>query len=62
MHSTYSGEYPQSRFASRFPRERTLSFPARILAIPLVTFLVTKVSPRRGDSWLKRIPLHAKIP
>ena len=27
MHSTYSGANPQSRFASRFPRYRNLSFP-----------------------------------
>ena len=24
-----------------------------------VIFLVTKVSPRRGDSWLNRMPLQA---
>ena len=31
-------------------------------ATALVIFLVTKVSPRRGLSWLKRIPLVAKSP
>ncbi len=27
-----------------------------------VTLRVTKVSPRRGDSWLKRIPFETWIP
>jgi len=31
-------------------------------ATPSVTLRVTNCLPRRGDSWLKRIPEHAKIP
>ena len=33
-----------------------------ILARPRVILRVTKVSPRRGDSWLKRMPLQAYMP
>ena len=33
-----------------------------ILAAARVIFLVTKVSPRRSDSWLKRMPLVANMP
>jgi len=29
--------------------------------LAMVIFLVTKVSPLRGDSWLNKIPLQAKI-
>ena len=36
--------------------------PARIAAMPRVTLRVTNVPPRRGDSWLNRIPLEACIP
>ena len=34
----------------------------RLGFIPLVTFLVTNVSPLLSDSWLKRIPFTANIP
>ena len=30
--------------------------------MPRVTLRVTNVSPRRGDSWLNRIPFVAKMP
>jgi len=33
-----------------------------MFAIARVIFRVTKVSPRRGDSWLKRMPLLANMP
>jgi len=33
-----------------------------ILAAARVIFRVTNVSPRRGLSWLKRIPFTAKMP
>src|SRR4029079_8119480 len=38
---------------------RCSSVPARIAAMPRVTLRVTKVPPRRGDSWVNRIPLLA---
>src|SRR6185436_10234706 len=62
MASTYSGAKPQSRRAARLPRYRCSSWPARIEAMPRVTLRVTNVPPRRGDSWLNRIPLEACRP
>ena len=62
MPSTYSGAYPQSRTASMLPTHRLSSSPARIRAIARVILRVTNVSPRRGDSWLNKIPLTAKRP
>ena len=35
--------------------------PSLMLATPMVIFLVTNCSPRRGDSWLKRMPEQACI-
>ena len=35
--------------------------PLCMLATPLVIFRVTNSSPRSGDSWLNKMPLHAKI-
>jgi hypothetical protein len=40
-------------------RYRQSSSPTLMRASALVIFRVTKVSPRTGDSWLKRIPLQA---
>ena len=36
--------------------------PALIRAAARVILRVTNVSPRRGDSWLKRIPFTANMP
>ena len=36
--------------------------PHVILAAAMVILRVTKVSPRRGDSWLNRMPLTMNIP
>ena len=36
--------------------------PGWIRASPRVILRVTKVSPRTGDSWLKRMPLQANRP
>ena len=36
--------------------------PAAIRAAAIAILRVTNVSPRRGDSWLNRIPLQANIP
>jgi len=36
--------------------------PREIRAAARVILRVTKVSPRRGDSWLKRMPFTAKRP
>src|SRR2546429_620122 len=60
--STYSGAYPQSRDASRFPRYNLSCRPARIFATARVILRVTNVSPRRGLSWLNRMPLQAYRP
>ena len=54
--------WPQSRRLSMLPMYRQSSSPSAILDSPRVILRVTKVSPRRGDSWLNRIPLHAYIP
>ncbi|CPU64749.1 Uncharacterised protein [Mycobacteroides abscessus] len=62
MPSTYSAAYPQSRTASRLPRYRCCCRPALIAATARVILRVTNVSPRRGDSWLNRIPLTANMP
>ena len=56
MPSTYSLAKPQSRIASRLPSVRWSVMPSLIDATPSVILRVTKLSPRRGDSWLKRIP------
>ncbi len=48
--------YPQSRCASRFPRFSASASPSLMRATPSVTLRVTNSSPRRGDSWLKRMP------
>ena len=37
-------------------------WPAAIRATARVILRVTNVPPRRGDSWLNRMPLEAKIP
>ena len=58
MPSTNSGAYPQSRIESMFPMYSRSCMPALIRATARVILRVTNVSPRRGDSWLKRIPLH----
>jgi hypothetical protein len=60
--STYSGAYPQSRTESRLPMYNSDCTPAAIRATARVILRVTNVSPRRGDSWLNRIPFVAKIP
>ena len=36
--------------------------PSLMLTAAWVIFLVTNDSPRRGDSWLNRIPLQAYMP
>ncbi len=54
--------HPQSRRASRLPIDRTFCSPATIRATPAVILRVTKVSGRRGDSWLKRMQLEACSP
>lgn len=54
--------WPQSRKASIFPRYRHPCFPNEISAAARVIFLVTKVLPRLGLSWLNSIPLQAYIP
>src|SRR5581483_5430324 len=45
----------------RLPSRSSLCSPRRIAPIARVILRVTKVGPRRGDSWLKRIPLTAYI-
>ncbi len=62
MPSTYSGAKPQSRTASRLPSVTWSSTPASMAATALVILRVTKFSPRRGDSWLNRIPETANSP
>ena len=44
-----------------FPRTTFSCFPSLILATAAVIFFVTKVPPRRGDSWLKRMPLQQNM-
>ena len=61
MPSTYSGAYPQSRVLSVFPRYSRSWTPALIRATARVILRVTNVSPRRGDSWLNRMPLTANM-
>ena len=53
---------PQSRFASRLPRYKHDCFPSEMSAAARVILRVTNVLPRRGLSWLKRMPLHANMP
>src|SRR5205823_7223364 len=43
--STYSGAYPQSRFASRLPRNNSFCRPCLIAATAREILRVTKVSP-----------------
>ena len=42
--------------------QRARSCPLRIAATPRVTLRVTNVPPRRGDSWLNRMPLRGMHP
>src|SRR3989344_1256958 len=53
---------PQSRLASRLPKENLSRSPSFIRASDIVTFRVTKFSPRRGDSWLNMMPDAMKYP
>ena len=62
MASTYSFANPQSRRASRLPKYTCSALPARMAATAVVTLRVTNVPPRRGDSWLNRIPFEAWMP
>ncbi len=60
--STKSLECPQSLLESREPISNVSCRPRWILATAWVIFRVTNDSPRRGDSWLYRMPLQANIP
>src|SRR5258708_4224482 len=60
--STYSGAYPQSRFASRLPRNNSFCMPCLMAATAREILRLTKVSPRRGLSWLNKMPLLAQRP
>ncbi len=51
----------QSRSTSRFPSAGCPPGPTRCAA-PSVTFLDSSSCPRRGDSWLNRIPDTANMP
>ena len=57
--STYSGAHPQSRTMSNRPKCNFSTAPLDILQAADTIFLVTNLAGRKGDSWLKRIPLHA---
>ena len=43
------------------PTARTFCRPSAIRATARVTFRVRNSYPRRGDSWLKRMPEHAQV-
>ena len=45
----------------KLPKEILSCLPATIFATPSVIFRVTKFSPRRSDSWLKRMPEQQNI-
>ena len=62
MASTYSGAQPQSRMTWVLPSSSDSFEPAAIRRATWMIFCVTNRSGRSGDSWLKRIPLQAKIP
>ena len=52
-------QHRQSRLASRLPNDTLSCNPARICATASVILRVTNASPRRGDSWLNKMPLLA---
>jgi len=62
MAFTYSGAHPQSRAMSSLPNCSFSREPAAIRRAALMIFCVTNRSGRKGDSWLKSIPLHANNP
>ena len=51
---------PSRACASRLPRPSVSARPSLMRATPSVTLRVTNSRPRRGDSWLKRMPETAK--
>ena len=61
MPSTYSLAKPQSRLASILPKSMQSSLPSLILATESVILRVTNSRPRRGDSWLNKMPLEPKM-
>ena len=52
--------YRESRFASKLLRNNSFCRPGLIVAIARETLRVTNASPRRGLSWLNRVPLLAQ--
>ena len=52
----------QSRFESRLPNTTSSCKPSVIRATALVTLRVTNSIPRRGPSWLNKMPEHAYSP
>ena len=57
-----AGETPVAARVEVAERQRLVRTPAAISATARVILRVTKFSPRRGDSWLNRIPLQQYIP
>jgi hypothetical protein len=56
------GQGKPSGAAQAHPRTTQDWMPAAMAATARVILRVTKHSPRRGDSWLNRMPLTANMP